>query len=201
MPAGQLFGFLFFFLLFLAAVTSSLSMLQPGIAFLEEALFINRRQSVAILGFITAIGSVFVLYFSKDLKALDTLDFWIGTFMIYFLAMLQIILFGWVLGIEKGFEEAHRGARIRIPGVFRFIMKYLTPVFLLTIFVTWLAGDVLGIGSGEYSSYIRDLFIEPNKTALLSLGLVLLVTLFTALILSGSYLFQRLARDSKDQLS
>ncbi|MCP4379723.1 MAG: hypothetical protein GY794_26580, partial [bacterium] len=38
MPAGQFFGFLFFFLLFLAAVTSSLSMLQPSIALLEEGL-------------------------------------------------------------------------------------------------------------------------------------------------------------------
>ncbi|MCZ6817417.1 MAG: sodium-dependent transporter, partial [Planctomycetota bacterium] len=36
MPAGRAFGFLFFFMLFLAAITSSLSMLQPVIAFLEE---------------------------------------------------------------------------------------------------------------------------------------------------------------------
>ena len=46
MAGGEIFGFLFFFLLFLAAVTSSLSMLQPGIAFLEESLNINRKQSV-----------------------------------------------------------------------------------------------------------------------------------------------------------
>jgi len=38
MPAGAFFGFLFFFLLFLAAVTSSLSMLQPSIALLEAGL-------------------------------------------------------------------------------------------------------------------------------------------------------------------
>ncbi len=56
MPAGQLVGFLFFFLLFLAAVTSSLSMLQPAIALLEEGLGLQRKASVALLGFITAVG-------------------------------------------------------------------------------------------------------------------------------------------------
>ena len=43
MPLGGLFGFLFFFLLFIAAITSSLSMLQPAMAFLEENLTINRK--------------------------------------------------------------------------------------------------------------------------------------------------------------
>ncbi|MCB0339366.1 MAG: hypothetical protein KDD53_07170, partial [Bdellovibrionales bacterium] len=38
MPGGRFFGFLWFFMLFLAAITSSLSMLQPAIAFLEENL-------------------------------------------------------------------------------------------------------------------------------------------------------------------
>src|SRR5690606_30991865 len=75
MPMGSFFGFLFFFLLFLAAVTSSLSMLQPGIAFLETATGINRKQSVAILGCITATGTLITVYFSRDFKVLDTLDF------------------------------------------------------------------------------------------------------------------------------
>ena len=56
MPAGQIMGFLFFFLLFLAAITSSLSMLQPAIALLEEGLGLQRKASVALLGFITAVA-------------------------------------------------------------------------------------------------------------------------------------------------
>ncbi|MGB0259587.1 MAG: sodium:calcium symporter, partial [Coraliomargarita sp.] len=102
MAFGGLFGFLFFFLLFLAAVTSSLSMLQPGIAFLEEALKINRKQSVALLGLITVIGCGFVVYFSAGVKALDTMDFWVGTFLIFVLSTIQIIIFGWIMGVDKG---------------------------------------------------------------------------------------------------
>ena len=176
MAFGHLFGFLFFFLLFLAAVTSSLSMLQPGIAFLEEALKINRRQSVALLGMITAVGCGFVVYFSADTKALDTLDFWVGTFLIFVLSTLQIIIFGWILGAEKGLKLAHQGSAIRIPGFFRIVMQYISPLFLLLVFGLWITTNVFGINfsSGEtnYSNYVRDLFIQPNAVAWMSVALI-----------------------------
>ena len=176
MAFGNFFGFLFFFLLFLAAVTSSLSMLQPGIAFLEETLKINRKQSVAILGMITAIGCGFCVYYSADVKALDTMDFWVGTFLIFILSTLQIIIFGWILGVKEGFRIAHEGAAMRIPDIFKFIMKYISPLFLILIFAMWVATNMFGLnfqtGEAEYSSYVRDLFIEPNKVAWLSLALI-----------------------------
>ncbi len=200
MAGGAFFGFAFFFLLFLAAITSSISMLQPGIAFLEEALFINRRQSVAILGLLTALGAGFVFYFSQDVKALDTLDFWVGTFMIYCLAMIQIILFAWVLGVEKGFKEAHQGATVRIPSIFKFVMQWISPVFLLLVFAGWFLYEVLNIRGGEVAVYISDLFQNPHPTAILSVGLILLVATFVALVLSGSYLFSRVARDAEEKL-
>jgi len=161
MPAPALFGFLFFFLLFLAAITSSLSMIQPGIAFLEEGLGLNRKQSVALLGLITAIGRLFVVYFSKDLKALDTMDFWVGTVFIFIMATILIVYFGWGLGIDRGFAEAHRGAEIRIPGIFKFIMKWVSPAYLLAIFVLFLLFKVFGWNyqTGEFhpTEYVRDL--------------------------------------------
>lgn len=193
MPAGEFFGFLFFFLLFLAAVTSSLSMLQPGIAFLEESLGINRRQSVAILGFMTVFGCMFVVYFSQNQKALDTLDFWCGTFLIFVLATVQIIIFGWVLGIEEGFDEAHKGAAIKIPSIYRPIMKYVCPVFLLTIFVLWVLVNVLGFnfetGQSSVSYYVADLMgengEETGKVAWMSVALIISVGIFVGLIISG----------------
>jgi SNF family Na+-dependent transporter len=55
MWGGQLFGFLWFFVLFIAAITSSVSMLQPIIAFLEEGFGLKRHASASILGLITAM--------------------------------------------------------------------------------------------------------------------------------------------------
>lgn len=135
MPGGDAIGALWFFMLFLAAITSSLSMLQPTLAFLEEALGITRKQGTFALLFIALIGNLFVLYYSKDHVARDTIDFWVGTFLIFVLATVQIICFAWVFGIERGIREAHDGAQMRIPRIFIFIMKYVTPVYLLAVFV------------------------------------------------------------------
>ncbi|MFU8848157.1 MAG: sodium:calcium symporter [Opitutales bacterium] len=199
MAFGAFFGFLFFFLLFLAAVTSSLSMLQPGIAFLEEALKINRKQSVALLGLITALGCGFVVYFSEGVKALDTMDFWVGTFLIFVLSSIQIIIFGWILGIDKGFALAHEGAAVRIPRAFKFIMKYVSPLFLLVIFSLWVAANVFGInlrtGESEYSSYVRDLFIEPNTVAWLSVSLIALVAALFIFIVAQNKTYKNLKEE------
>ena len=198
MAFGTVFGFLFFFLLFLAAVTSSLSMLQPGIAFLEETLKINRKQSVAFLGLITAVGCGFCVYFSADVKALDTMDFWVGTFLIFVLSTIQIIIFSWIIGIDKGFELAHQGAAIRIPNFFKFIMKFVSPLFLLVIFAMWVAANVFGLnfqtGETEYSGYVKDLFIEPNKVAWMSIALISFVAALFVFLISLNPDYKKLTK-------
>ncbi len=135
MPWGDFFGAVWFFMLFLAAITSSLSMLQPTKAFFGEALGLSHKGATLLVAGICLMGNFFVLYFSKGLAALDTLDFWVGTFMIFVVAGTQIICFGWVFGVDRGLEEAHRGAQIRIPHIFRFIIKYVSPAYLLVIFL------------------------------------------------------------------
>jgi neurotransmitter:Na+ symporter, NSS family len=184
MPLGSLVGFLFFFLLFLAAVTSSLSMLQPAIALLEEGLGLGRKASVALLGFITAVGATFVVAFSKDLIALDTIDFWVGTFAIYLLATFQVILFGWVLGVERGFEELNRGAEIRIPGVVKFVIKYVSPVYLLAIFGFWAYAQFLGPSEPGKPTPLERIKTEP--VVQLSIGFIIVVAVLFALLIAQS---------------
>jgi neurotransmitter:Na+ symporter, NSS family len=168
MPAGQLFGFLWFVMLFLAAITSSLAMLQPVIAFFEEGFGLKRHASVAFLGLLTALGSAFVLYFSKGRIALDTFDFWAGTMLLMILATVQAILYGWVLGIGRGERAAHEGAHLRIPRFVQFILKFVSPVFLLAI----LAGSVITDGSAYWTS------LTTNLAAGISFGFMLLVAAF-----------------------
>ncbi len=194
--------FFFFFLLFLAAVTSSLSMLQPGIAFLEEAMEIDRKRSVTVLGLITAIGSGFVVFFSKDLKALDTIDFWVGTFLIFILATIQIILFGWFIGVKRGLKMANQGAAFPVPPIYGFIMKYVTPLFLLVIFALWTTQSVFGYniitGEHDYPSYVKDLFIEPNNVARFSVVLIVIVTAFLAILTANAAKFKYEKKESSN---
>lgn len=179
MPLGQFFGFLFFFLLFLAAVTSSISLLPPGLAFFEESLQLGRTAALTLLCVITGAGNGFVIYFSKDLKALDTLDFWGGTFLIFVLATVQTLIFGWVWGANQGVQAANSGSILRLPNALAFIIKYVSPTFLLTIFTMWILVNVLGYSfttkESQLSSYIIDLFVTPNRVAWFAMSIIILL--------------------------
>ena len=139
MPGGRWFGGVWFGLLWLGALTSTLSMLQPAIAFLEEGFGLRRRASVIVLGLITLAGALPIMYFSKNAIALDHADFWVNQLMIYVGATGQVLIFGWVLGARRGIQEANRGAELRLPRGFGFFIRYVTPTFLIVVFVSWAA--------------------------------------------------------------
>lgn len=137
MPGGDFFGGLWFFVLFLAAITSSVTMLQPGILFLEEGFHVGRRKSSLLLFLFTFCLCLPIIYFNKDFAALDIADFYIGTIMIYILASIQIFIFVFKIGVDKGVKEANEGSLIPFPKSIRFVLKYITPWFLLFIFVSF----------------------------------------------------------------
>ena len=166
---GNLIGAIFFFMLFLAAITSSISMYQPSLAFFQEALGWSRQRATTLMVSICVVGSFLVMYYSKDGIFWSTIDDWVGTFLIFILAMVQIICFSWVFGVERGIREAHRGAQIHIPHFYRFIMKYVTPTYLLVVFAAF-AWQNLG-------GWVKQVADEPLRQ-----GALLLVTA-TALVL------------------
>ena len=136
MPLGWLIGGLWFALLFLAAVTSSISMLQPAIAFLEDGFGMRRRASVIVLGLLSTVGAGVIIYLSSGLNALDATDFWCE-FMMILAGLAQVVLFGWVVGAERGLREANRGADFGIPRFMAFVIRYVTPTFLFVVLGLW----------------------------------------------------------------
>jgi len=132
---GNVFGFLWFFLLFIAGITSSISLAQPAIAFLEDEFNLTKREAVAIFAistFILCHASVF-----GGSAVIGELDFWAVNFCLVSFALLEAILFAWVFGMQRAWTELHSGSDITIPGVYRFVIKYVTPLFLLAILGTW----------------------------------------------------------------
>ena len=173
MPAGQLFGFLWFTMLFLAAITSSISMLQPVIAFLEEGLGMKRHASVAFLFLITALGSRFVVYFSKDMLALDTLDFWAGTMLLMVLAFIQAILYGWAMGIEAG--------RARGPRRSTLADSALCAIQLEIRLSRFPAAGAWRVLRNRRTGYVRTLASKP--AAGMAFGLIVLLLLFFTVLI------------------
>jgi SNF family Na+-dependent transporter len=175
MPAGHFFGGLFFFLLFIAAITSSLSMLQPAIAFFEEGFGLNRHKSVIFLGSITAVGALFVSLFSDGLVVLDHMDFWTGNFCIFLLATIEVIFFSRIMGLDRGLRELAHGAEITLPRALPFVLKYITPLFLIIIFGSWLTKEIFS--QGPYMRALREDGVVQG-----TIGFILLITALFALL-------------------
>ncbi|MCM8804488.1 MAG: sodium:calcium symporter, partial [Candidatus Omnitrophica bacterium] len=135
-PFGKIFEILWFFLLFLAGLTSSISLCQPAIAFLEDEFNLNRNRSILIFGILCfLLSNLSILFLSKGV--VDELDFWGGTFSLVLFATVETILFAWVFGMENAWEEMHSGSDIKLPNIYKFIIKYVTPLFLISILLLW----------------------------------------------------------------
>ena len=133
---GAFFGCAWFLLLFLAGITSSVSLAQPAIAFLEDEFNISKKKAVIIFGIASFILCQPAIFFLKH-GVVNELDFWGGTFCLVLFAAIETILFGWIFGMEKAWEEMHHGAEMRLPRIYKFIIKYITPLFLIIILITW----------------------------------------------------------------
>jgi SNF family Na+-dependent transporter len=166
---GNLIGAIWFFMLFLAAITSSISMYQPALAFFQEALGWSRRAATTLMVACCVVGSFLVMYYSKGGLFWSTVDDWVGTFLIFIMAMVQIICFSWVFGVDKGWKEMHAGAHMRIPRLYRFVMKYVTPVYLIVVFVAFSWRNL--------GTWVRTVLAEPLRQG------ALLLVLATAAVL------------------
>jgi len=134
-PLGNFIGAAWFFMLFLAAITSSLSMYQPAVALLKEALGWTHGKATATIALLGTVGAILTLWYTQGGQFWSTMDFWVGTYLIFALAGVQIIYFAWVFGIERGWKEIHQGAAIQLPTVFKFVMKYVAPLYLIIVFL------------------------------------------------------------------
>ncbi|MBI5549353.1 MAG: sodium-dependent transporter [Deltaproteobacteria bacterium] len=127
-------GAMWFGLLFFAGITSSLAMGAPVMAFLEDEFKIPRRKAAALFGaVIFLLGLVCVWLYPGG--AFDEFDFWTGTFALVVFALGEALVFAWIFGIDRGWEEITRGADMRVPRFFRFVIRYVTPVFILLVFL------------------------------------------------------------------
>jgi len=145
-------GALWFGLLFFAGITSSLAMGQPIVAFLEDELQVPRNRATLAFGATTfALGFVCVWLYPGG--AFDEFDFWSGTFALVAFALGESIIFAWIFGMKRGWEEITRGADFAVPRFFRFVIQYVTPLFILIVFIGALIEPVGGWGEAVGSLF------------------------------------------------
>jgi SNF family Na+-dependent transporter len=197
MGGGVLLGTAWFGLLSLAGLTSSVAMLTPITAFLREELGVRRESAAWALGGVTfCLGLLHIMWLEHGF--LDEWDYWAGTFGLVVVALLEVIVFVWIFGPSNAWRSIHEGADIRIPPVFRFVLSWITPAYLVVILVWWGATDALPIlrldraaGGGTVAAEAVP-YIWTARSQLIAIGI--------AFLLLVRYAWRRNGRDDRGGL-
>ena len=147
MPAGGVIAILFFVALLVAALTSSISMLEVAVAYLTEEKKFSRPTACAVLfGACWTVGALCSLSFGplSDIRIFgDTIfDFFdnLSSNVLMTLGSLFTVLFvGWRLKKTDIYEEFTNGGslstNVKIFGVLWFLIRYICPVAVAVIFL------------------------------------------------------------------
>ena len=143
MPLGIIFGKLFFVLLTIAALSSAISLLEPGVAWIVESLKIKRYIAAAGLGFIAwTLGIFSALSFDLlagftpigDKNFFDSLDFLSNQVLLPLGGIFIAIFVGWVMKRSDVFEELNLKEGLVLKAWF-FLLKFVSPLVVGLIFV------------------------------------------------------------------
>lgn len=119
--------------------------------------------------------------------ALSTLDFWMGTMSLYLITALYLIMFRWIVGTDRGIEELHTGALIKVPvGLLKFMFNWSAPGILCIIFLAWLYDNIFN----EVCQPLRDL-LEGKLGAVLPMLWVAITAAFCCMVVHTSKKFRK----------
>ena len=130
---GTVAGVMWFGLLFFAGITSSLAMGSPWVGFMQDEFKFSLNKAAWSFVLVTLIvGMPTVLFYQEGV--FDQYDYWAGTVGLVFFGLVEAILFSWVWGVDKGWDEINRGSDITLPKIYKPILKYVTPTILMLVF-------------------------------------------------------------------
>lgn len=129
---------LFFFSVVVAAMTSSISLIEVGVAYLVEEKGFKRSVACLVVFVVTWIMGLVSVF---SIKAFGKVDAFSSNFLLTAGVLLVVLFVGWRMSKEDVREEITNRGTInkKVFGVFYFLIRYVAPITVLTIFVTNLA--------------------------------------------------------------
>ena len=143
MGAGAIIGTIFFVMVILAAWTSTISLLEPGVAYLNERFGVSRIVASLGLGFIAwllGLGSVYSFNDWADVQILwgksffDSMDFVATNIMLPLGGLLIALFVGWKLRDDIIFHDLKFEATW-IMRLWRPVLKYVSPIAVLLFLI------------------------------------------------------------------
>jgi len=140
MPGGALFGIVFFLSVVFAALSSSISMLEPAVEGIMDKTSIGRTPAVIILSIVAFIAGLpldlNMAYFGKwaDITTVYVLPFG---------ALVSAFVFFWIYGAAKAREEINKGDGFKFGKWFEFYSKYVfVPVAVIVLVLNIIKGGI-----------------------------------------------------------
>ncbi len=154
MPYGSLFSALFFVLLFIAALTSGISLLEVITAYTIDELGWTRHRAVLVFGtviFLLGIPSALSFGALGDAKILGSLTFFdfmdklTTNYMLPVGGFFIAIFLGWKYGLDKTIHELDPDTKIiSVKELWAFFIKFISPVLVFILFIMLLRSDIIG---------------------------------------------------------
>ena len=141
MPYGEVVATLFFILLFFAAITSSISLIEPAISFLIEKYSFSRAEATIRLSSLTwfiGIGTLLSFNYLSgvtffEMTFFDLLDSFTSKVMLPLGGLLMAIFVGFIVKKKIVYEELEMNKTLF--NFWRFIIKFIAPVAVTLIFI------------------------------------------------------------------
>lgn len=148
MGMGNFVGIMFFLLVLCAALTSSIALTESAVSTFQDELRWSRKKATVIVGAIMLVlGSLSSLGYGPlagikiiGMQFLDFFDFITNSVMMPIAAITTCLLVSKVVGIDRIEEEVElEGASFKRKKIFRFMIKYLCPIFAVIILISSVA--------------------------------------------------------------
>lgn len=152
MKFGNAIGAAFFILVFFAALTSSISIMEAIVASMDDKFKLGRKKStILVYLFALLVGAVISLGFGVldhvkilGLGLLDFFDFISNSVLMPIVALLTCILVGFIIKPDIIINEIELNGPFKVKKFYSVMIKWVAPLFLVAILVSSVL-DVFGI--------------------------------------------------------
>jgi len=131
MPGGQLFGTLFFMLVSVAAWSSAVSLIEPGVAWLVESKRVGRIGATIILTLLAWLGGIACIFNGTVFSVLDMLT---SQIMLPLGGLFIAIFVGWLM--RRAIVSSEMDAEGHpLFDIWLFVVRYISPLLVLVVMV------------------------------------------------------------------
>ena len=143
MTGGSIIGSIFFIMVFFAALTSSISLMETIVSIVMDKFGMSRKKACVtviilsiILGLLSTFGySIWSNFTIIGFQFLDFFDFISNSVIMPIVALLTCILIGYIIKPQALIEEIEQGGKFKRKALFTIVIKYIAPVFIVAILI------------------------------------------------------------------